>query len=135
VADTIAIDTVDRLPLRTADLVGPDGTTTAASYVNSQDAPSLPTGQWAAGNTWYGAVSGGNALAALTLSNVPTVTAVQSQAQLLAIVSQAEIALPDPAAYRRDWQHYRIRLAFGMSSTAAETRDVPAPPPPPPAPR
>jgi hypothetical protein len=131
VADTIAIDAVDRLPLRTADLISPDGTTTAASYVNSQDAPRLATGQWAAGNAWYGAVGGSNALAALTLANAPTVTAVQSQAQLLAIVSRAEVAVPDPAAYRHDWRHYRLRLTFGVSPSTAETREIAAPPPPP----
>jgi hypothetical protein len=32
--------------------------------------------------------------------------------------------------YRRDWQHYRIRLDFGTPPGAVETQDVAAPPPP-----
>jgi hypothetical protein len=57
--------------------------------------------------------------------------ALNSQQQLLATVSTAEIALPDPVAYRRDWARYRIRLTFGTPPGEVETRLLPAPPPPP----
>jgi hypothetical protein len=45
-------------------------------------------------------------------------------------VSSASIRLPDPVAYRRDWQGYRIRLRFG-GPPQVETREVAAPAPPP----
>ena len=57
--------------------------------------------------------------------------ALQGQQQLLANVSTAEIALPDPVAYRRDWRRYRIRLTFGTPPGEVETRDIAAPEPPP----
>jgi hypothetical protein len=49
----------------------------------------------------------------------------------LATVSTAEIALPDPVAYRRDWGKYRIRLNFGTPPGETETREIAAPEPPP----
>jgi hypothetical protein len=57
--------------------------------------------------------------------------ALYSQQQLLATVSTAEIALPDPVAYRRDWARYRIRLVFGTPPGEVETREIAAPEPPP----
>ena len=55
--------------------------------------------------------------------------APQSQTRLLAIVSTASIPVPDPVAYRRDWQKFRIRLHFG-SPPQLETREIAAPAPP-----
>jgi hypothetical protein len=46
-------------------------------------------------------------------------------------VSTADIALPDPVAYRRDWARYRIRLVFGTAPGELETREIAAPEPPP----
>ena len=57
--------------------------------------------------------------------------ALQGQEQLLAMVSNAQISLPDPVAYRRDWANYRIRLTFGTPPGAIETQEIPAPAPPP----
>jgi hypothetical protein len=51
--------------------------------------------------------------------------------QVLAVLSQAEIPLPDPIAYRRDWANYRVRLSFGIAPGEIETREIPAPAPPP----
>src|SRR5579863_197439 len=127
--DTIELDAVDRLPLRTAERVAPDGVVTESSYLNVNDSPSLATGQWAGGNSWADAVTGNNALAALSLQRSEGSAALRGQQQLLAIVSTAEITLPDPVAYRRDWQHYRVRLAFGTPPGEAETREIPAPAP------
>jgi len=106
-----------------------DGVVTGSSYLNVNDSPSLATGQWAGGNSWADAVTGNNALAALSLQRSEGSAALRGQQQLLAIVSTAEITLPDPVAYRRDWQHYRVRLAFGTPPGEAETREIPAPAP------
>ena len=129
--DTIEIAAVDRLALRAADLVAPDGTTTPASSVDVANAPRLATGQWAASNPWQDAVTGNSALAAMTLGHAQAGAALQSREQLLAMVSTAVLPLPDPVAYRRDWQHYRIRLGFGTPPGETETREMPAPAPPP----
>ena len=55
---------------------------------------------------------------------------MRSQVQLLANLSQAEIPLPDPIAYRRDWPNYRVRLTFGTPPGAIEAREIAAPEPP-----
>ncbi len=132
VADTIAIDAIERLPLRAAVLVAPDGTAIAATNVDVADSPRFATGQWTAGDPWRNALSGGGSAAALTMQHPEAGAALQGQQQLLANVSTAEIALPDPVAYRRDWRKYRIRLTFGTPPGVVETREIAAPEPPPP---
>jgi hypothetical protein len=129
--DTIEIGAVERLALRAAELVAPDGTATRAGAISVDAAPRLATGQWAQSNPWQDPVTGNSALVALTLRNAQVGAALQSQQRLLAIVSSAEIPLADPVAYRRDWAQYRIRLTFGTPPGEVETREIPAPAPPP----
>jgi hypothetical protein len=126
--DTIAIDTIDRLPLRAAELVAADGATTPARNIDVAASPTFATGQWVAGDPWRTALAGN---AALTTPNALAGAALQGREQLLATVSTAEIALPDPVAYRRDWRKYRIRLTFGTPPAETETRVIAAPEPPP----
>ena len=130
-SDTIAITAVDRLPLRAAELVAPDSARVPANWIDVNARPRAATGQWIAGNPWETTLAGSNAAAALTSPNAEVNAALRSQVQVLATISQAEIPLPDPVAYRRDWANYRIRLTFGMSSSEVETREVAAPEPPP----
>jgi hypothetical protein len=132
VADTIAIDAIDPLPLRAAELVAANGATTPASNIDVTASPSFATGQWAAGDPWPNSLGGGGAAAQLAMPNVQAGAAVQGRTQLLATVSKAEIALSDPVAYRRDWPKYRIRLTFGTPPGETETREIAAPEPPPP---
>ena len=129
VADTIRVDAIERLPLRAAVLVAPDGTVIAASTIDVADSPRFATGQWTAGDPWRNALSGGGPAATLTMPYPAAGAALQGQQQLLATVSTAEIALPDPVAYRRDWGKYRIRLTFGTTPGEVETREIPAPAP------
>lgn len=131
IADTIVVDAIERLPLRAAELVAPNGTTTAASYIDVAASPRLATGQWNAGNPWQNALYGGSSAAALAMPHVEPGAALQSNEQLLATASTADIPLPDAVAYRRDWAHYRIRLSFGTPPGEVETRELAAPEPPP----
>jgi len=129
-ADTIAIDAVERLPLRAAVLVAPDGTAIATGSIDTVDSPRFATGQWVAGDPWRNALAGSGAAAAL-LPHPEIGAALQGQQQLLATVSTAEIALPDPVSYRRDWRKYRIRLTFGTPPGETETHNLAAPEPAP----
>ena len=129
VVDVIAVDAVDRLPLKQADLIAPDGHATPASSVAANPAPAQNfSPQFTAGgysSTDFGVSSiGSNALSPGIIGTAP-----QSQTQLLAVVSTASITLPDPVAYRRNWQKYRIRLRFG-DAPQTETREIAAPAPP-----
>jgi hypothetical protein len=129
IVHVITIATTYRLPLHAAVLIAPDGHATPANYINTEAAPSNAAGQWAAVNSWQNPVTGSDALAALT-RNAAAGAAVRADTQILAVVSTADIALPDPVAYRRDWQRYRIRLSFGIPPGRVETEELAAPMPP-----
>ena len=91
--------------------------------------PAVRTGQLVADNPWQTALTGATAVAALTTPNVEPNAALRSEVRLLAIVSQAQIPLPDPVAYRRDWANYHVRLTFGTPPGELEVRETPAPEP------
>src|SRR5204863_4172777 len=128
VVNSIEIDAVDRLPLRTAELVSPDGQATPASYLHVNPSPSAAFYQRQI-DTPYG----GNIAGIVNLTPVPAIIAgaPQGDAQLLAMVSTASIPLPDEIEYRRDWRSYRIFLSFGDVAGEVERRVLPAPEPPP----
>ena len=130
VVNVIEVDAVDRLPLRQAELIAPDGHASAASSVTANPAPTqnfyqqFPVGPYSSADFGVSSI-GSNALSPGVVGAAP-----QTQTQLLALVSTASIPLPDPVAYRRDWQKYRIRLRFG-DPPQVETREIAAPAPPP----
>jgi hypothetical protein len=127
--NVIQVKALDPLPLRTAELVAPDGSTTPASSIDVDANPTTLAGQKAFNDPWRTSSLGPNGL-----NPMPDATSdpsVYSQHQLLMTVSTAQIAPPDPVAYRRDWQNYKIRLGFAGSGHQLETREIPAPEPPP----
>jgi hypothetical protein len=132
IIDTIVVNAVDRLPLRAAELVAPDGTATMASYVSVVASPRFATGQRVVSDPWQNALAGGGGAGAL-VGNADATAALEGRTQLLATVSTADIPLPDAVVYRRDWAHYRIRLSFGTPPDL-ETREIAAPEPLPPSP-
>jgi hypothetical protein len=129
--DTIDISAVDRLALHTAALVAPDGTETASSEINVVGSPRLSGGQSIVGDPWQNALSANGSAARLVTQQAVAGAALRSEEQLMATVSTAQITLPDPVAYRRDWQHYKIRLTFGTPPGEVETRELAAPALPP----
>jgi len=131
VVDVIEVDAINRLPLRKAELVSPDGQSTPASYLNVNPSPSvtsyqaMPNEPYASARLGIGNIAPGTQLTAVTGG------APQQRATFLVIVSSASIPLPDPVEYRRGWRNYRIRLSFGDAPDEVETRKVEAPEPPP----
>jgi len=129
VVNSIEVDAVNRLPLRTAELVAPDGEATPASYLHVNPSPSVTFYQRQIDNPYEGSISGiGN------FTPVPAIVtgAPQGDARLLAMVSTASIPVPDEIAYLRDWRSYRIFLSFGDVAGEVERLVLPAPEPPPP---
>jgi hypothetical protein len=118
--------------LRAAELVAPDGSATPANWIDVNNSPSVATGQRVANNPWDTAVTGSSAAAALTTQDAEAGATLQGRVQFLGTISTAEIALPDPVAYRRDWTNYRIRLTFGTPPNDVATSEIAAPEPPPP---
>jgi hypothetical protein len=126
IANLIRVDALDTLPLRSAELVAPDGTTTASTYLNVNKMPETTNGEATLNDPWRSSMLGTNGIP--QQANVPLAAAYRSKQTLLLMVSVAEIPLPDPEAYRRDWAHYRIRVTLG---DASDTREISAPQPPP----
>lgn len=126
-ANVILIDALARLPLRRAELVAPDGGTTAAGPIDVAPEPTATAYQAVAGRPYGGSLAGIGQPETM-LSSAPG-AAPQSESRLLEMHATAAIVLPDPVAYRRDWQRYRIRLLFGTPPATVETRVIPAPAP------
>ena len=131
VADVIEVDAVNRLPLRKAELITPDGQATPAVYLSVNPSPSVTSYQGLPNGPYIGEAFGvGNITAGVPLPGL-TGGAPQQRAAFLAMVSSASIPLPDPVEYRRDWRNYRVRLSFGDPPSEVETREVNSPEPPP----
>jgi hypothetical protein len=130
VVNVINLDVLDDLPLRAAELVAPDGTTTPASWLNVNGRLQSNGGQVAMTTPWRSTAGFGDAPPAALPNGTMTDAAYASHSELLLMSADATITLPDPVAYGRDWQNYRIRLTFGAPG-APEIRDIPAPQPPP----
>lgn len=129
VAGVIRVDVLDPLPLRAAALVAPDGTTTPASWLDVAANPERLAGSASLSDPWRPSILGTNGYN--PLPSGPTDPAPRARNQVLLTVSTADLTLPDPVAYQRDWQSYKIRLGFAAAGDQLETRDVPAPAPPP----
>jgi hypothetical protein len=128
VVNSIEVDAIDRLPLRTAELVSPDGQATPASYLHVNPSPGVTFYQRQIDTPFEGNLFGID-----NLAPVPAVVtgAPQGDARLLEMVSTASIPVPDEIEYRRDWRSYRIFLSFGDLAGEVERRILPAPEPPP----
>ena len=139
IANQIEITAIDRLALRGAELVSPDGYVTPALSVTANPAPTDFFTQQSLGVTYSAPEFGVTSVGSGGLTNIapnpatpkPVGAAPQTETRLLAILSTASIQLPDPAAYDRNWQRYRIRLRFG-DPPDVEIREIAAPSPPPP---
>ena len=130
IADAIHIEASDRLSLHQAELIAPDGKSTPAASLEVRPSPTVSTRQNFANDPYAGDVFGAGNVGPPGFLPVPTGGASHTETQLALMLSTADIPLPDPVAYRRDWARYRIRLVFGIPPTT-ETREIPAPAPPP----
>src|SRR5690242_9753 len=108
VVNAIEVDAVDRLPLRSVELIAPDGEATLASYLHVEPTPTARFDQRVA----YAGTSlaTGNNASAAAFSAEPG-GAPQTRARLLTMFSTASIPVRDEVAYRRDWRSYRIFLS------------------------
>jgi hypothetical protein len=128
VVNVIRVDARESAPLRAAELVAPDGSTTQASWLDVDPNPRRLSGQDAVADPWRSSGFGTNGISPLPTAAPPNFA--RSQNQLLLMVSTADIPLPDPVVYRQDWEKYKIRLSFAAGDQL-DVREIPAPAPPP----
>ena len=129
--NAIQVDATDRLPLRTAELLAPDGEATPASYLHVSPDPGVTYYQRFFNTPYVGNAVGVTDTAVGIPASAGVGGAPQGSVHLLAMVSTASIPIPDEIAYRRDWRSYRIFLSFGDVAGEVERQVLPAPEPPP----
>src|SRR6267142_2125091 len=56
--DTIVVEAIERLPLRTAELIAPNGAITPAGSIDADASPRFASGQRAAADPWRSTLSG-----------------------------------------------------------------------------
>ena len=134
VINVIRVDALDNAPLRTAELVAPDGTKTPSNSLDVEANPSARGGQSALSDPWRSSMLGTNNLDPRP-NQLPAFaggdSVVNSQTQLLLTESTADIPLPDPVAYREHWADYKIRMGFAGAGNQLDFREIAAPQPPP----
>jgi hypothetical protein len=130
VVNVIKIDVLDNLPLRAAELVAPDGAVTPASWLNVNRKIEANGGQAAIASPWQTSAAFGDSAPTIFGNGQIDSARFFTHDELLLMSADADITLPDPVAYRRDWQKYHVRLTFGAPG-GPDIRDIPAPQPPP----
>jgi hypothetical protein len=128
--NVIKIEVLDNLPLRAAELVAPDGAVVPASYLSVDRKVEANGGQTAVASPWRTDAALGDSAPTIIASGRLDSALFVAHDELLLMASDADITLPDPIAYRRDWQKYRVRLTFGAPG-GPDIRELPAPEPPP----
>ena len=111
-SDVIVVTARDRLPLRSAVLVAPDGERVPAYSLDVTSSPIVAPSL------------GEQALMA-------TPGAPRSVTRIEIMASSALIRLPDPNRYAKNWPEWRVELQFGDpgSGERAVTLNAPKPPP------
>jgi hypothetical protein len=127
VVNVIKIEAVDNQPLRAAELVAPDGAATPAGWLDVHRNIQSNSGQYARESIWN---NPSFADTGPVLPGTNSDAVYLSHSEVLLMTADAEITLPDPVVYRRDWQRYKIRLTFGAHG-APDIRELAAPQPPP----
>jgi hypothetical protein len=108
--DVVVVSAVDRLPLRSAVLVDPDGERIPAYSLDVSSSPSV-------------AVSIGEQAMRQTPGSPYQVT------NMNAMVATALIRLPDPTRYAKTWQQWRVEVTLGDPGSGGRDLTLPAPAP------
>jgi hypothetical protein len=109
VANEIVVHAVDWRPLRSAELVAPDGERTPAYSLNVIPSP----------------VDRGSLMEQITPG------APRAVGQTGTMDSTALILLPDPVAYAKEWRRWHIEVVLGDPGVGRIAVTLPAPPSPP----
>jgi len=124
-ADTVEVTLEDRQPIEKAELRAPDGTTLAADRISadrtvtSQNQDGLGIGVTAEGGSSDPLDVG----VSLPLFGTKQPSPAESYS------SRALIRIPDMAAYRAGWQHWKLRLLLGSPTGTERKVELAAPRP------
>jgi hypothetical protein len=128
-ADLLLVEVRDEDPVRTARLVGPDGAAIEAHAIDTERRSSGGGGGgfYPSVGVGVGGGSGGGGVSTGVGIGFPIFGGGGSARE--EFQSVARIRLPDPAAYRANWQNYEIRATLGEGADEHEVV-IPAPEPP-----
>jgi hypothetical protein len=110
-SDVIVVSVVDRLPLRSATLVAPDGERVPAYSLDVQSSPIVAPSQ-----------------AEVIFMASPGVPRQVTRVDVMS--STALIQLPDPTRYAKGWHDWRVELRIGEPGDAGRDVTLEAPKPP-----
>jgi hypothetical protein len=110
-SDVIVVNVVDRLPLRSAALVAPDGERVAAYSLDVRSSPIVAPSQEAA--------------IFMASPGVP-----RQVTRIGVMSSTALIQLPDPTRYAKGWRDWRVELRIGEPGDTGRDVTLEAPKPP-----
>lgn len=135
----VQVTVTDRLPLRGAELVAPNGTAEAARSINTERlarsyaapgyGPTVGVGvggfSGSSGRSGFGTGLG----LGFPLGGFGSGPATESELAAQ-VVSNAFIPVADAEAYRASWRQWRVRLSLGAAGVDERVVEVEAPPPP-----
>jgi len=110
-SDVVVVTAVDRLPLRSAALVDPDGQRVPAYSLDVSSSPSVEP-----------------SIAEQALMQTPGMPHEVTHADTMA--ATALIRLPDPTRYAKTWQQWHVELQLGDPGGGEQDITLPAPSPP-----
>lgn len=125
--DAIEVEVKDRQPVETAELVAPDGSATPAYQIDRSKVVESYAPEPAFGVGVFGGSSGH--IGTSVGINIPIGRSDTAPYEPV-IESRALIRVPDMAAYRSNWQNWKIRIELGTSETNERVMEIPAPRPP-----
>jgi hypothetical protein len=134
-ANVITVTAYDRVPIRNAALVAPDGSILPSYHINTERPTRYGSGSGAAPTVGIG-VGGGSSGSFAIGSGIGLTFPLggyagpQSTTQSGNILSTAYIRLADPVDYRRRWKNYTIRVRLGDPPSDVHFVTLAAPPPP-----
>ena len=125
----IEIDVTDPLPVKTASLIGPDGTAVEAYQIDRDR--QIYHGDGAIRPTVGGAVTGGSSSRLGTSVGIgfPLFGSDGGEATTTVTASRVLIRVPDLTAYQTDWQRSKLHIELDDGVTRRVMELLPPPPP------
>ena len=130
-ADIVEVRVTDEQPVEVVELIGPDGRVYTAHQIlrdrlveeRGGIVPNLGIG--------VGVTGGSSSRIGTSIGLGFPLGGFGGTADEPEVLSRARIRIEDMAAYRTDWQNWKVRIQFGTTEAGPRFMEIPAPSPPP----